>query len=170
MLMLDELPRYEMIQAAAQEIPEVDPSATNAYLRLLYVIGRITSARDTHFARHGISPSRFAVLILLKYYGDDTGLSPAELSKKAGVTPATMTGLVDHLERDGLVRRTQNRQDRRRIDIQLTAAGREFLGRILPDYSLRISGLMANLSEEERHMLAKLLDKVEAGLSALIDP
>ena len=87
-------------------------------------------------------------------------LSPAELAERTGVTRATITGLVDTLERDGLVARTPNTDDRRMRAVSLTPRGSALLREILPEHFRRMAWLMATLDEQERVTLVRLLGKV----------
>ena len=87
-------------------------------------------------------------------------LSPAELADRTGVTRATITGLVDTLERDGLVARSSNSEDRRMRSVSLTSQGSELLREILPEHFRRMAWLMATLDEQERVTLVRLLGKV----------
>jgi DNA-binding MarR family transcriptional regulator len=71
--------------------------------------------------REGLPFSRFVVLRLLILQGPATSKA---LSAAMGVTSANMPGLIDHLEKDGLVSRTRNRKDRREILVKATPKGR----------------------------------------------
>jgi DNA-binding MarR family transcriptional regulator len=59
-------------------------------------------------------------------------ISSAEISRRLYVTPANITGIIDRLEKKGLVERIRQREDRRIALITLTASGTE-LGKTLPD-------------------------------------
>jgi DNA-binding MarR family transcriptional regulator len=93
--------------------------------------------------------------------------TPAELADAAGVTRATMTGLIDTLERDGYVRREPDPYDRRMMSVRLTAKGERFLGDFLPGHFKLISGLMAPLNESERKVLVRLLGKIQKQAATL---
>jgi DNA-binding MarR family transcriptional regulator len=80
-----------------------------------------------------------------------------------------MTGLVDTLERDGLVTRQPDRSDRRMLSVTLTAKGHSLLDKILPKHFQRMSALMDPLSEAERKILVQLLGKI-LQRSATLDP
>jgi DNA-binding MarR family transcriptional regulator len=78
--------------------------------------------------RHVRDPKTKAVLsarqaCALDHLDDAEGTSLMELSRHMGVTASTMSLMVDRLERGGYVRRERSRQDGRRVDLQLTAAG-----------------------------------------------
>jgi DNA-binding MarR family transcriptional regulator len=172
-LMIKNLPRYECLLAAAKEFPDLDPWACAVYLHLLRAGDEVFKVAERNLNRHAISPGRFAVLMLLWGGGptrgpegaDDPGLAPgprtpAELAEAAGVTRATMTGLVDTLERDGLVRRVPDREDRRMMSVVLTPKARQFLSRMLPGHFQLMAALTSTLSESERQTLVMLLNKI----------
>ena len=81
------------------------------------------------------------------------------------MTRATITGLVDTLERDGLVTRQHDSGDRRMMLIHLTPKGHSALREILPGHFKQMAAQMAPLTEHERKTLVRLLNKV-AGLPA----
>src|SRR5579872_4936260 len=72
--------------------------------------------------KHGLSEGRLGVLFRLYRCGDQP---LGELAEELDSTPRNITGLVDHLERDGLVERVPDKADRRSVRARLTPAGRE---------------------------------------------
>jgi DNA-binding MarR family transcriptional regulator len=166
LLLLKDLPRYECLQKAAQRFPDLDPSACEVFLQLLRTGEDISSAQHAYLAQHNLSQGRFTVLMLLmRPAGDDCGgapgpCSPAELADRAGVTRATMTGLIDTLERDGYVKREPDPSDRRMMTVSFTPKAEAFMAGMLPGYFRRITQVMADLTEDERRTLVQLLDKV----------
>jgi DNA-binding MarR family transcriptional regulator len=180
-LLLKDLPRYECLLEAAREFPDLDPSAAEAYLHLLRTGDEMFAVADRNLAENNISHGRFGVLMLLwrstqpraaKLMGAEDCTcggprTPAELAEAAGVTRATMTGLVDTLERDGFVKREPDPDDRRMMSVRLTAKGDRFLNDFLPHHFKTIASLMAPLSESERKTLVRLLGKIEQRAAAL---
>ena len=138
-LMLKDLPRYECLLEAMQRYPDLDPSACEAYLNLLRAGDEAYRRSEAFLSEHGMTPGRFTVLMLLfdKLSGSSLPQTPAALAEKAGVARATMTGLVDTLERDGLVTRKHDSGDRRMMLIHLTPKGQEALRRSFPGTSSR---------------------------------
>jgi MarR family transcriptional regulator, organic hydroperoxide resistance regulator len=61
------------------------------------------------------------------------GLSLSELSSRMGLTHSTVSGIVDRLERRGLLSRAQRAEDRRFIEIQVTAPVEQWLSENLPE-------------------------------------
>lgn len=179
-LLLKDLPRYECLLEASKEFPDLDPSAAEAFLHLLRTGDEAFGVTDRNLSDHSISHGRFGVLMLLwrstqpraaKLLGADECASgprtPAELAEAAGVTRATMTGLIDTLERDGYVKREPDPNDRRMMSVLLTAKGERFLNDFLPSHFKLISGLMAPLTETERKTLVRLLGKIQEHAATL---
>jgi MarR family transcriptional regulator, negative regulator of the multidrug operon emrRAB len=165
MLYLRDLPKYEAIQQRAARYPEIDPGAVVSYLVLLRVAQDVRSVTESFLAGHDMSLGRFSVLMLLNR-DPDQPVSPSELAAKSGVTRATMTGLLDGLERERLVHREPDREDRRMLLVELTAKGRKLLDGILPDYYKLLANIMGQASEQEKKQLIELLNKVGSGLAA----
>src|SRR5258708_38993900 len=155
-LLLKDLPRYECLLEAAKEFPDLDPSAAEAFLHLLRTVDEVFGVTDRNLNDHNISHGRFGVLMLLwrgvqpraaKLLGADECVAgprtPAELADAAGVTRATMTGLIDTLERDGLVTRQPYPDDRPMLSVRLTPTGQRLLQDFLPGHFNAISALLS---------------------------
>jgi len=83
----------------------------------------VTSLLKKKFTDEGISTIRPAYLGVLLSLWDKDRLKANELGKRAGLEPSTMTGLLDRMERDGLVKREPDPNDRRANRIHLTQEG-----------------------------------------------
>ena len=164
-----QLPRYECLLEASQRFPDFDPSAMEAYLHLLRAGTDCLEFGHEYLASHGVSSGRFTVLMLLFMRcgceGESNGSTPAELADMAGCTRATMTGLIDTLERDSLVKRAPDEKDRRMMTVSLTPKGTALLNKMLPGHFKRIAELMACLTEPERKMLVRLLTKISSQIA-----
>ena len=166
MLLLKELPKYECLRESSKRYPDLDPSAMEAFLHLLRTSTEMIDAMDDLLADYEISQGRFVVMILLNR-DPETPVNPADLADRAKVTRATMTGLIDTLERDGFVKREHASEDRRMMLVRLTNRGRSYLDRVLPDYFRRIATLMGQLATNERKTLVALMNKIGESMSAM---
>jgi DNA-binding MarR family transcriptional regulator len=164
LLMLKELPQYECLLAASERYPSLEPSACDAFLNLLRTGDLVVEAEADYLNSCGISHGRFTVLMLLNRCTGEPS-TPAELADAAGVTRATMTGLIDTLEKDSLVVRSSDPADRRTVLVHLTTKGQESIDNILPDYFRRVSAIMQPLDDVERKQLVGLLQKIQRGLT-----
>lgn len=161
MLLLRDLPKYETLLAYSKRYRTVNPSSVEAFLNLLRVASDVLDATEEYFGEHGTSQGRFTVLCLLNR-NPETPLCPADLADRAGVTRATMTGLLQGLEAEGLLKRTSSTDDKRMFFVELTSKGRRYLDNILPDWFRRVDDLMDGLNDKERVTMLKLLEKVRA--------
>ncbi|WDZ86809.1 MarR family winged helix-turn-helix transcriptional regulator [Micromonospora cathayae] len=104
--------------------------------RLLVVAGHLVAQRwNRRLAEeYGLTQAGLATLMTLDRYG---ALTHRAVADRCFVRPATLTGIVDTLERDGLVTRHRDGTDRRAVRLAITAAGRD---RIAPVAALIHSG------------------------------
>jgi len=157
-----ELPKYEMLAELARQ-HHAPPAAAAAYVLLNIVSNELTEASAMHFARHDLSRGRFVLLMLL-WCEEDHTLTPLELANKAGVRPATVTGLLGGLERDGYVVRAPQENDRRMITVRLLPKGRALLEDFFPDHFGRITRVMAGISGADLDALSRVLTAIRDNL------
>ena len=166
MLQLKDLPTPDVLAKFAIRYPDADVTAVSSVLQLLRVATDLSIALDACLSKHGLLQGRWWVLILLMREEDKTS-QPSILADKAGVTRATMTGLLDGLEQSGLIARVFAKEDRRTVLINLTDAGVKKLDNVMPDYYRRIRRCMQGLDEEQRQQLQKILALINLGIPAL---
>jgi DNA-binding MarR family transcriptional regulator len=103
-----------------------------ALMQLLRTADTIWNASRVFFERWDLSPSQFNVLNLLHY--NPAGMSQTDLSRQLIMHRSNLTGLVDRLEKRGLVARREVAADRRAYSVVLTTAGTRLVRDILPRY------------------------------------
>lgn len=167
MFYLKDLPTDTTLYEFSRLYPNMNPSAIKSCAELLRIGSVLLTTFETFLGSYGLSQGRFLTLIVMNRNPDDV-VSPSYLADKVGVRRATMTGLLDRLERDDMVNRLADHRDRRKIGIQLTSNGRRALAEMLPDYYRSIAKIMAKLTEKERLDLMSLLGKVSQGLASLL--
>jgi DNA-binding MarR family transcriptional regulator len=165
MLQLRDLPTLETLEKFAERYPQADVTAISSFLHLLRVATDLSIALDSCLSQHGLLQGRWWVLILLMREDNKTSM-PSTLAEKAGVSRATMTGLIDGLEQSKLVERVFAQDDRRSVHIRLTSAGLAKLDKVMPDYYQRLRECMQGLDETRRQQLNAILDTINAGIPA----
>jgi len=113
-----------------------------------------------------LSAAKFDLLKLLKYGVPDHQLPMAEIGARMCVTGANVTGLVDGLERQGLVARANLPGDRRVVLAQLTSEGEQLMEEIVPLFHKHLRVLWSQLSEAEILQLTQLLTKLDRSIDA----
>ncbi len=131
-----------------------------------YVITRaslmMTSAFKATFAAGGIGHVRPSFLVVLWCLWDEDGLKVRDLGQRAGLEPSTMTGLLDRMERDGLVTRLSDPEDRRALRIHLTDAGKALRGTVRRLVGETLEMLFEGIAEPEIDRLNEVLKRVMA--------
>jgi DNA-binding MarR family transcriptional regulator len=107
---------------------------------------------------------------LLANLDREDGQTPATLSRRMLVTAGNLTGLVDRAERDGVVERRSDVNDRRVSHIHLTASGRELIAQMLPVHARHVTELLEPLDPTERRELRRLLGKLRDAHAASKQP
>ncbi len=116
-------------------------------------------------AREGLSEGRLHLLMLLRLAPSE-GLLMGTLAEKLRVTPRNITGLVDGLERDGLVLRSPAPHDRRSILVRLSGHGTAKVNELLKPTVERETAFAMTLSSQElktlQQLCLRLAEKIEA--------
>jgi DNA-binding MarR family transcriptional regulator len=156
---------YDSTFRALMNPLNVDTTAIEA-LTALRMAGRSLALLQERWAeQHHLSSGRLGLMFRLMRCGD-TALG--DLAEGLDSTPRNITGLVDHLERDGLVERVPDLEDRRSVRARLTEKGRETIGGIWKEGMAHQYALAGGLSKEDLEQLRHLcLTLVEAARKEL---
>jgi DNA-binding MarR family transcriptional regulator len=131
-----------------------------------YLVSRstlaVTAELKEEFALAGLEGVRPAYLGVLMSLWREDGLNVAELGRRAGVEPSTMTGLLDRMERDRLVVRRADPEDRRAQRIQLTEEGGQVRDRVLKVVDHTLNRVLRGVSEEDLLRAKEVLRRVLA--------
>jgi DNA-binding MarR family transcriptional regulator len=139
---------------------------------LLRTMGLLRQLTEPYFSRFGVSAPQWDTLRVL-HRAERQGrkdLRPTDLAERLLIQPPSVTGVVDRLERHGLVKRTLSRTDMRVRQVSLTPRGRKLVGEVLVGHSAHVQSLFAGLTPGERDGLRDGLKGLETHLSALIRP
>ena len=102
---------------------------------------------------------------MLEQVGD---LSLSELSDKIRAQNSTVTGIIDRMEREGLVTRERSKEDRRVVHIRLTAKGHT-LAKEIPVEPMEIfKGALESLSAQEMRDLMRIMTKVAKRVKQIV--
>ncbi|MBS0633591.1 MAG: MarR family transcriptional regulator [Verrucomicrobia bacterium] len=109
---------------------------------------------------HGLTAAQFNVLRILA--DEPEGLSQRALGDRLVVDRSSMTGLLDRMERAGMVRRTDHPEDRRVYQVRLTPAGRTLWEKAEPHYVAAVRQVTAGLGAKRRVECLATLRTLEA--------
>ena len=139
------------------------PRGRKQLLEELALAGRAMSAATVMFhttvaARQGLSATEEKALDLLERFGP---LTAGELSKRSGLAPASVTGLINRLEGKGFARRIAHPSDRRSILVEVDA-DRVYVGMapLFADWAGSLEELYAGYSDEQLELILHFLTEV----------
>jgi len=157
-------PKHQAFLSELQRRGHAEHEGLTQCFQLLSLSRAIDQDCAHRLAPLGLSEGRFVLLFLLQ--GAEQPLSPHQLAERAGVTLATITGLLDGLARDALLERHPDPDDRRRVNVRLTAAGEALAVQLFDQHTQWIGGLFADLSDQERSLLSGMLCRIWARTDA----
>jgi len=148
------------------QTPDANVLATEAVMNTIRTadlifdrIGRLLRPLD-------VSAAGGLVLGVLR---DRGRMSPSELGERLIVTRATVTGLLDSLERRGFVRRSANPDDRRGLLVEITPAGLDVLQRLRVLIHRNEKAWMGALTDDELHAYIGTLHRIQQSVDGTPD-
>ena len=132
-----------------------DPTVAT-FRRLLRTTLSMKRALGALFAEAGLTGAQFHTLVRIP----DEGIPLTRLAARSWADPGNASGVVDRLERDGLVERRAAPHDRRVVLVHATQAGRSVVSRLWPEYVSGIHRIMEPLNAEEQAHLNELLERL----------
>ena len=129
---------------------------------LCFLIGKLSRkmARITkeRLAPYGLTPTQFFLLTAL--YEEDRILI-SSLAQKVALEKATLTGLLDRMERDGLTERRPDSEDRRAIIVHLTEKAEGLREELTELYHDNNGMFLSLLSQDEKEVFESVINKLE---------
>ena len=145
-----------METAVNGDAPEVPiPLGVSHHLRRAH--NALRAQITQNLERYDISMKHFHFLKALQF---EDGITQIELSRRVGVERATVTVVVEELERLGYIRRTRNKVDRRKMHVFLTPKGRRTRTALAETIATAQDVALTGISAEEYALFKMLLDKI----------
>jgi DNA-binding MarR family transcriptional regulator len=112
-------------------------------------------------AREGVTIGMWFALRML---WDEDGMTQRELCERVGINAPTMVMALNSMGRAGLVKRVQNRTDRRKINVFLTARGRNLKRKLWPMAAEVLAVGLSGLTSDQVRSLNKMLMQIRLNL------
>ncbi len=121
---------------------------------------RIKRMHNETLEQLGLTVSDWHVLTALRWTGEPYRRKAGWLARRADLTTGAMTSRLDALEKEGLVRRLRDPEDRRSVIVELTEKGREKHELAMAIQAPKETLLAAALTDREKEQLNSLLRRV----------
>jgi DNA-binding MarR family transcriptional regulator len=134
------------------------------WLRMLSCTTKIENEiRGRLRSTFGVTLPRFDLMAQLERHPE--GLRMGDLSRRMMVTGGNVTGITDQLEREGLVERIANPDDRRVFSVRLTGAGRRAFRKMAKVHETWVTEQFSGLGASDKEKLIKLLSELKQQLN-----
>ena len=147
----------EVVAAWQRERPDDDVSSIRVVTPIWRLAAALQRARAEALSGFGLDQSRLDVLGTLRRSGPPYRLTAGELTRRCRVTPGATTQRVQRLEKEGLVARVPDEQDRRTVHVALTPVGSTKLDDVFAAVMGADEAVLAPLSPGDRASLERIL-------------
>ncbi|HXC20965.1 MAG TPA: MarR family winged helix-turn-helix transcriptional regulator [Steroidobacteraceae bacterium] len=146
-------------------------STYKAQLSVGYLVKRAHSLMldimEPVIEQRGFSFIQYVVLTCLN---DGIAVNPKDICTQYRHDSGALTRVIDQLAERGLLERVRRDRDRRKVELQLTPAGRETIESLIPLVVDKLNEVLTDFSKAEVQELLRLLVKLNTTLQAHIDP
>lgn len=144
-------------QAWRRERPDLDVSSVGIVSRIWRVARHLENERKARLSELGTDRVTLDVLAMLRRSGPPYRRTAGDLTHSSLITPGGVSQRLEKLEKAGLVTRHIHPSDRRRIDVQLTAAGMKLIDDVLADLMEHETSLLDALDIDDQEQLRRIL-------------
>lgn len=108
-------------------------------------------------ADHGMKTSDFAILEALYHKGRQT---IKQIAEAVLINTGSITYVIDKLEKNDLLRRSNCKDDRRVIYIEITEKGNQVMNEIFPKHQARIEEIFSDVPDEHKRILIETVKTI----------
>ena len=159
--MNDFLPKFKAF------LPEQDVEFMMGFAKMMLLLHRVVVVSDAYFQNMDTSKGRFLILTRLLLSDSSGGESISDLRPFYPISYAAMSGVLDTLEKDGMIERCTNSEDRRKVNIRLSKKGRKFIIDFFPAHMKNVKKIGSGLQADEVAQMFGFLKKIIHGFEIL---
>jgi DNA-binding MarR family transcriptional regulator len=127
----------------------------------------ILDVMEPVFEAHGFS---FVQYVIMSWLRDGIAVNPKDICIQYRHDSGAMTRVIDQLAERGLLERVRRDRDRRKVELQLTPAGREAIEGLIPLVVDKLNLALGDFTTVEVQELLRLLIKLNASLQTSVEP
>lgn len=155
----------ESVQPSPADLPRLSEEADRILRAMRRIVRSVTIHSKRLFRQTGLTLPQTLCLRAIDAAGDKP-VTAATIARQIQLSPATITGILDRLERGGMLQRERDSRDRRKVYLKLTAKGQQWLLSLPLSLQDRVVQRLNDLSEQERrdllNSLEQLVDMIDA--------
>ena len=136
-----------------------------------YLIKRAHSllldAIEPSLEAHGFTFVQYQIMAQLR---DGIAVNPKDLCTQIRHNSGALTRVIDQLAERGLLERSRRDRDRRKVELELTAAGRKVIESLVPLVVDKLNLALSDFSSDEVRELTRLVLKLNVTLQSTVEP
>jgi len=153
--------------AFEREFPGARWLASRCARELEVVGGLVEAAIGAVCRRYGLSHAALNALAVIE--GEGKPLLTGQVASRMHITSGTVTSLLDNLEGKGYVARSSDRDDRRRVLVEITPAAQSLLDEVLPAVQQVARLALERVGVQRQQALLDTLDDIRDAIAELQD-
>lgn len=154
--------KKEIIRQYKDAYKYVEDLSGKSIINIIKTYAMIINIYEEAFIKYKISESKFYVLLLLSESSD--GIALSSIGEALLVTKANITGLLNRMEKEKLVEKRVNKDDKRSVKAYITSRGSEILNLIKKEHFNLSKKIMQNISDEEKEKVNKILEDLQENI------
>jgi DNA-binding MarR family transcriptional regulator len=153
----------EILEQWSEERPDLDTSSLGVVVRIMTLYRALLRQATESLAEVELELWEYDVLSALRRQGAPFSLTATELATETDLSSGAMTNRIDRLESRRLVKRSPGKQDRRSVNVRLTAGGKKLIDKAIQYRLDAAKESLQSISTAEQKQLADLLRLVVLG-------
>lgn len=145
----------------------LSPETDHRTMRLVGLLHRtahtLRQISENGLAEAGLSFAQYRILMLLLFaeqFDNQPAMNPSELSQQQGISRNTVSSLIGNLEKEGLIERELDQEDKRRFLIKITARGRDLVHTYARQHFHTMDDCFNTLTTEEKEHVSQILERL----------
>jgi DNA-binding MarR family transcriptional regulator len=149
----------ESVQPSPADLPRLSEEADRILRAMRRIVRAVTIHSKRLFRQTGLTLPQILCLRAIDAAGDEP-VTAADIARQVQLSPATITGILDRLERGGMLLRERDSRDRRKVYLSLTTRGQQWLTSLPLSLQDRVVQRLDDLTEKERQVLVSSLEQL----------
>jgi DNA-binding MarR family transcriptional regulator len=141
---------------------DLDILNNDTVLKIVRISEALVKAADRFFSKYGVTTTQYDVLVIINY--SEKRIIQSELGDRRVVSRSNITGIIDRLEKLGLVKREGSADDRRVKYIVITQKGKDLIKKAEGRYFDTLKQAVWFLDEKDKNDLVEIIGRLEKGL------
>ena len=158
----DKFPNLEKLDIVMEEFKISNLNEAKVHSVLSLVSQKVNGKSESILSRFNTTNTQILIILLL-YFSDEKE-TPINISKKLGLSTASISNVLNTLYKKGFIRKEKHKNDKRSYHVFLTDNSINFLNKFLPEYYAKSKQLFVNFSQEEIEIFKILLLKLFSNL------